>query len=362
MNISIARATRRNGLILWIYLALITLAELLTALGNPQLGLALHALLLIGLALHGALARSKTTRNMVLALTLAPLIRLLSLSLPLTRLPQISWYPVVAVPLLLATWVVIRQVGATRRELGLTRGQLPLQLALMSGGLALGVIEFLILRPSPLLATFSWSALVLAGITLLISTGFTEELIFRGLLQTTARPALGRWSLLYVALLFAVLHIGYLSAFDVLFVFIVGLIFGWIVRLGGSILGVTLAHGLTNIILFLILPSLSPSAAEATAPWMFWIGLYIWVAVVGLLLLQTWPRRAQIAPDAAIRLAIRGLRKQSGLTYTDLALRSGLNVRQLAEIEHGLIPLPNDLLQQIARGLGVAPTVFTQSA
>ena len=49
-----------------------------------------------------------------LALTLAPLIRVLSLSLPLFRFPQAAWYPIVAIPLLLAAWVIIlfsRRVG-----------------------------------------------------------------------------------------------------------------------------------------------------------------------------------------------------------------------------------------------------------
>jgi membrane protease YdiL (CAAX protease family) len=57
-----------------------------------------------------------------------------------------------------------------------------------------------------------------------------------------------------VALFFGVLHVGYQSLVDVIFVTGVGLLFGWIVLRTRSIIGVTLAHGLTNIMLFLIMP------------------------------------------------------------------------------------------------------------
>ena len=58
------------------------------------------------------------------------------------------------------------------------------------------------------------------------------------------------------AAFFAVMHIGYASILDVLFVFAVGLLFAWFVDRTNSIFGVTIAHGLTNIGLFLVWPLL----------------------------------------------------------------------------------------------------------
>jgi membrane protease YdiL (CAAX protease family) len=76
-------------------------------------------------------------------------------------------------------------------------------------------------------------------------------------LQRSTGQGLGHWwGILYVAALFAVLHFGYRSVLDVLFVFGVGGLFGWIVARTGSLVGVTLAHGLTNIMLFLVMPFL----------------------------------------------------------------------------------------------------------
>src|SRR5207237_719798 len=82
------RMTAQPHWLLWGYLLLIAIAELLTTFVNPQLGLILHALLLLGLMLRGAFGPTDAERRLALALTLAPLIRLLSLTLPLSAFPQ----------------------------------------------------------------------------------------------------------------------------------------------------------------------------------------------------------------------------------------------------------------------------------
>jgi membrane protease YdiL (CAAX protease family) len=278
--------------LVWGYLLLIAAAELLIALVSPRLGFTVHALLLIGLIVHGAVGRAGAEQRLVLGLTLAPLIRILSLALPLTSFPQLAWYPIVASLLMVAAWTVIRQLHLSRWDLGLCPGHLWLQLMLAGGGLGLGTIEYSILAPRPLIATFSWETFLLAALILLVFTGFAEELIFRGLLQPLALSALGRWGLVYVALLFAVLHIGYLSMIDVVFVLAVGLLFGYIVYLSGSILGVTLVHGLINVMLFLIMPYLAqqPSAAVATmATWVIWIGTAIGAIAASVLIARARP-------------------------------------------------------------------------
>ncbi len=85
-------------------------------------------------------------------------------------------------------------------------------------------------------------------------TGFVEEFVFRGVMQKAALEAMGNWGLYYVAFLFAILHLIHNSPLDVLLVFLIGLFFGWIVKRTGSLFGVTLAHTITNYLLFVILP------------------------------------------------------------------------------------------------------------
>ena len=287
--------------IFWGYLGLVTAAELVTSLVDLQAGMIFHLALVVVFVLHGALGRNVSERRLALALTVAPFIRLLSLSLPLSSLPQAAWYPAVAVPLLLGAFYVVRQIGVPRRELGLTSGHLPTQLMLAGLGLGLGVMEYAILRPEPMLARYDLAAVALGALSLAVFTGFNEEFIFRGLLQSTSRPVLGKVDLLYVSLLFGVLHIGYLSLLDVVFVSAVGLLFAYLVRWGGSILGVTLAHSLTNIMLFIVMPYLSANPTgllAAIAPWIIGAGTFLSVAAS----VRLW-RSSRKAKRAAVRSA-----------------------------------------------------------
>jgi uncharacterized protein len=124
----------------------------------------------------------------------------------------------------------------------------------------LGLVEYLILRPEPL-GGLPWETGLLPALSLAFFTGFPEELIFRGIMQTAARPLLGRWNWPYVAAVFAALHIGYQSLIDVAFVFAVGLLYGWVFERTRSIIGVSIGHGVANGILFFVAPYLlSPSS------------------------------------------------------------------------------------------------------
>ncbi len=239
-----------------LYLAGISAAELVTTLVNPLGGIGLHIFLLLALVAHASLSAHHLRHKLYLALSLAPLIRLLSLSLPLTNLPQIYWYAVIAAPLLVAVFVVKQRLGYNRAQVGLTVGKVPLQLLVGATGIVFGIAEFYILRPKPLADSLTWSSLLLPALILIVATGFAEEICFRGVMQRSANEVLGRWGWVYIAMLFASLHTGYLSVLDMAFVLLVGFFFGWVVNRTGSLFGVTLSHGITNIILYLVVPLL----------------------------------------------------------------------------------------------------------
>jgi uncharacterized protein len=314
-----------------IYLLLITIGEVLTTYAPPTFGMVIHALLLLGLLAHTAASDAVGLRALLLALCIAPLIRILSLALPLSRLPQISWYALVSVPLFLACWLLVRDLGYGRRQLGLRVGNLVQQLLIALIGVVLGVAEYFILRPQPLISALTWQQLLLPALILLVCTGFSEELIFRGVMQHAASEAIGKWAVIYVAAIFAVLHIGYRSVVDVLFVFAVGLLFGWIVNHTQSLLGVTLAHGITNILLFLVMPFFGlpqiavslpamPTLPEIAVPnlvvpdWVLEVGLLgLWaglLAIMGLLTrfnAQRQQRRTTSQTNASYRQQVNTL-------------------------------------------------------
>lgn len=236
------------------YLTLIFLAELVTTFIEPWVGLSLHGGLLMVLLLHTALVSGRLYHRLLLSLTLAPLIRMLSLSMPLLRFPPLYWYLIIGVPLFVATILTARTLGLSRVQLGLTPGKIRWQLLIGMTGLIFGAAEYYILTPEPLIGSFTWQNMIVPALILLSCTGLGEELIFRGVIQRTSMQTLGRFGLLYVALLFATLHLGYRSLVDILFVFGVALFFGWVVQKTGSLLGISLSHGLTNVVLFLVMP------------------------------------------------------------------------------------------------------------
>ena len=251
-----------------VYLFDLALAEAMTMLVAPRAGMIAHGVVFVLLLLHSSLAARGFQQKFLLTLSLAPLIRVLSLAMPLIHFPLVYWYLVVGTPLFVAAYLSARQAKLSREMIGLQVRYWPLQLLIGLFGICLGLIEYLILRPQPLVAELRWELVLVPALILLFFTGFLEELIFRGLMQATAWQYLGRGGLFYIAGVFAVLHLGYRSVIDVLFVFGVALLFGLLVpRRNGSLLGVTLAHGLTNISLYLVFPFLlAQPATPISAP------------------------------------------------------------------------------------------------
>lgn len=239
----------------WLYFLAIVLAELLTVFLEPWAGIVCHAVILIAFIMQPAFISEPQRRHFILGLSLIPMIRIISLSLPLTHLPQIFWYPIIYAPLLAATITVMWVVGLKPSDVGLVIHGLPLQIVIaVITGAAFGTIEYLILRPEPMIVSLTLELLWLPAVILVITTGFIEELIFRGVLQELAEPTMRRWGIVYISLIFAVLHIGFFSLIDIVFVFFVALFFATIRRRTGSLIGVILSHGITNSILFLVAP------------------------------------------------------------------------------------------------------------
>jgi len=237
-----------------IYLLAITVAEVVTVTVQPVWGIASHILVLVAALLHPAIASEYRYRRLVLSLALVPLIRIISLSVPLVNIPQIWWYPIIYIPLLVAAVAAMRILGYEPKDIGFTVRVTPVQIAVGLSGCCLGLVEYLILKPPPFIDSLTWAEIWLPALIFMICTGFVEEFIFRGVLQKTGIEAFGWRGIIYTSLLFAVLHIGFFSWIDVVFVFTVALFFSLVVKKTGSLLGVTLSHGITNIVLFLIAP------------------------------------------------------------------------------------------------------------
>lgn len=277
-----------DGEYLLTYLILICLAEIVTAYVSIQAGIVFHISILFLLFIHsGFISRKKMAVNeaqllfikqkkkpsgllqsiiskkadlssLLIVLTLAPLIRILSLVMPLVHFLRIQWFTIISIAVYLSIIIIIRQQKLALKDHGLRwpkRKHLPIEIGIALIAIPFGVMEYLILRPAPLISTFSAGDILVAILILFIGTGLLEEIIFRGLLQKKTVDMMGAWQgMLFVTILFAVLHIGNLSFLDVLLVFFIGGLYGVVVYKTKSIIGVTVSHTMVNIMLFIVCP------------------------------------------------------------------------------------------------------------
>ena len=165
-----------------IYLMAIAIAEVITIGIQPIWGIVCHVLILVAVLIHASVLDEYFHQRLVLSLALVPLVRIISLSLPLADIPQIWWYPIIYIPLLVAAIAAARIMGYSREDVGVTITLFPVQLIVDLTCLGCGLVGYFILRPEPLVAELSWQAAWLPALILLVTTGFVEELIFRGVL------------------------------------------------------------------------------------------------------------------------------------------------------------------------------------
>jgi membrane protease YdiL (CAAX protease family) len=253
-----------------VYLVAIIVAELITSLGRVELGIVVHLVLLLTIPIH-AMFVAPPAQGFLIGLVLAPLIRIVSLAMPLAGLSPVNQHLLTSVPLAVAALAAMQVIGLSPRDVGLRLSRLPLQLAIGLLGLPIGVLVYAILQPAPIVPDLSWRSAVLPVAVFLVSIGLLEELVFRGILQTLGQRTLGELGIGYVSVVFAALQIGYLSPPHTGLVFMVALLFAWLVARTRSILGVSLAHGLTNVVVYMLFPLLAVQGGWAL-PDVSWTG------------------------------------------------------------------------------------------
>ncbi|HYM40542.1 MAG TPA: type II CAAX endopeptidase family protein [Thermoplasmata archaeon] len=261
-----------------IYLGLIVLAEILIAVPDPsksgvypyqQYGLTIHILLVFALLFHSVTIQEKDTELslFLMALSLAPLIRIFSLSMPrfwgAEPIHTLPWLAVVGIPLLTAAGAVayVQQLPPWLLGLGFRSWrEMALQFTIGLTGIPLGLIEYTILRQYPWISGDTIVPVLAGGVVIFFSTGLAEEVIFRGILLRRAMEMLGnRTGILFVTLVFSAMHIFFLNGYDLTFVFFVGLFFALVVVKTKSLWGAIMSHTLGNVVLYLIAPFLLAS-------------------------------------------------------------------------------------------------------
>ncbi len=243
--------------------ALIAIAEILIFFGHLSAAVTIHAINLIALVLSAAYIQNRVYP----VLMLLPLFRLLNLGMPVFFNLTLYSFPLVYAPMFLPIYFIIKEGSLSHEELGLTlRGIhycVPLGIAV---GMLLGWVEYRVLQPEVLTPDVGIKGFLELSVIMIFFVGLVEEFVFRSALQTVASEKLGRANgLLFASLLFGFMHGGYHLTSEIIFTFFAGLVFGILFLKTSSFPLVALAHGVTNISLFLIVPVYSELILPITA-------------------------------------------------------------------------------------------------
>ncbi len=258
---AVRNETSNRWMIVLAFLVSLVVAEAFVGFGNQEIGLTIHILLIFALIFVAVYLydRDRMLSLLLTTLTLAPMDRVLGLGVPQFTFSTLQWLGLVAVPLLVAAAGVAYVEGMRPSTLGLgwlTRRNLLYQAAIALTAIPLGLIEFYILRPTDWVqGALTVSSFLFATVILFFATGLSEEIIFRGIMLPRATEALGvAPGLLFVTAVFASLHLFYRNAYDLVFVFCVGLFYAVAVVRTKSLWGVILSHTFANVILYVIAP------------------------------------------------------------------------------------------------------------
>lgn len=201
---------------------------------------------------------------------LISLLRVLNIGMPVFFTETLLWMPFVYAPIILAGYIVWRQTVVEAQ--GVHWRNLPrflnghglrpnvqwkweyLLIAIIFGYLCAN-LEFLVLGNEALVWDLGPLDLIKLFLVMVAFVGFGEELVFRGLLQSSVAPQYGKWTAIVVSsLLFSLMHSGYRSLPYLLFVFGVGLVLAYSYERTGSLGLVALMHGILNFFLFSFIP------------------------------------------------------------------------------------------------------------
>jgi membrane protease YdiL (CAAX protease family) len=237
-----------------ISVGMVVLGESLVVAGQLIAAELVH-LLALGILLGGYLLwRRDPERRLLIALAPLPILRVVSIALPASLIPQLDWYVIIGIPVLFAITGAARVLHLDAPSLGLRRAPGGPQMTVALTGLVLGLPAYLIARPEPLVRDPTIISLIGAALVLLVFGGFLEELLFRGLIQTVASQLFGRGGVAFSAGATGLMYAGSLNPRYVVFSVLVAAFFGLGVRRTGSIAGATLGHGLLLLTQLVVWP------------------------------------------------------------------------------------------------------------
>lgn len=246
-----------NALYFVVVLALVEEVLLNSALARYGLALAFLGfafLPLVGVILAGEDGRVRVVFE-VCGLIFAT--RIVFSPFPISFLESAAFLPAIYTLIMSGVIVYLWFRGIPLGKIGFSRGLVRLRFQVLAGvgvGVVLGLVEYFILRPKPIEAGSNvFSNVLYLLIVMIVFVGLTEELLFRGLLQTYMVDLMPKWQGVHLtSLIFGLFHIGWLNPMEVVFAYSAGTMFGYLLIKTSGLTAPVVAHGFGNIVLYMI--------------------------------------------------------------------------------------------------------------
>jgi membrane protease YdiL (CAAX protease family) len=250
----------KNWQIIAVPLIAIMIAEILQYTGDLKACIFLHVVILLSLILSPVWISESSTGNSLQALALLPLLRLLNISMPVFSETTLYMFIFIYTPLLVTCYLIARHqlIPLFQEENTLKNLYIYVPLALLTGYF-IGLAEWHTINAGNLIPDLSLKSLLELSFVMILVVGFTEELIFRSLLQTRLQTSFGmKNGLLITSIMFGIMHAGYGSFYELLITASAGILLGYMFQKTGSLVLVSFTHGFVNIFLFGLIPLLGP--------------------------------------------------------------------------------------------------------
>jgi membrane protease YdiL (CAAX protease family) len=275
--------SKATGLVPFIPIILIIIAEALFFVKDTSDTLSVHLLNLIMCILLAILVEKYS--DLFQAFMLISLLRVLNIGMPIFFNLTLYWMPFVYLPVLISAYILwnfaftdgtaegskpgygfkealsirARRVwefingGRIGHESRWNNLYIPAAIII---GLVLSNVEYNVLGTIPLIPDLGLLNLVTLAIVMIFFVGLTEELVFRGFLQTSLENHWGVYLAIFMsAFIFSIMHSGYSSVAYLFYVFFVGLLLAVLFLKTRSLMFVVLIHGFLNFFLFSFLPN-----------------------------------------------------------------------------------------------------------
>ena len=252
----------RGSLVLDVLYFVVVLALVEEVLLNSALawyGLTLAFLGFVSLPLVGIVLAGKDGRARIMLEVCGLLFatRIVFSPFPISFLESAAFLPAIYTLIMTGAIVYLWFRKIPLRKIGFSRGLIMLRFQVLAGvcvGILLGLVEYSILRPKPIeMGSNVFSNILYLIVTMMVFVGLTEELLFRGLLQSYMVDLMPKWQAVHLtSLIFGLFHIGWLNPMEVVFAYSAGTMFGYLFIKASGLTAPVVAHGFGNIVLYMI--------------------------------------------------------------------------------------------------------------